>query len=155
MTEPDVAEVRQISRWSLAWRVLATLVLVVLLFNGSLRLEDSDWPFGPMSQYAFSPPANDTIEITRVYATLADGQRVEVPLRVETAGISRAEIEARIPFIVRDPSLLRTVGDGWTARNPARPGLVELFLVEDRTHLLRGRVQSTDQVTLADWRVTP
>lgn len=155
MTAPDVVEVRPAGRWSLTWRVLATLVLVVLLLNGSLRLEDRAWPFGPMSQYAFSPPANDTIEITRVYALLADGQRVEVPLRVETAAISRAEVEARIPYIERDPSLLRTVSDGWTARNPTRPRPVELFLVEDRTHLLRGRVQSTDQITLADWRVTP
>jgi hypothetical protein len=155
VTVPDVAEVRQISRWSLAWRVLATLVLVVLLLNGSLRLEDKAWPFGPMSQYAFSPPADDTVEITRVYALLADGERVEVPLRVETAAISRAEIEAWIPLITRDPSLLRTVSDGWTARNPTRPRPVELFLVTDRTHLLRGRVQSTDQVTLADWRVSP
>ena len=155
MIEPDVVEVRPVSRWSLTWRVLATLVLVVLLFNGSMRLEDKAWPFGPMSQYAFSPPANDTVEITRVYATLADGERIEVPLRVETAAISRAEIEARIPNITRDPSLLRTVSDGWTARNPTRPRIAELFLVKDRTHLLRGRVQSTDQVTLADWRVTP
>jgi hypothetical protein len=155
VTDPDVAEVRPITRWSLTWRVLATLVLVGLLLNGSLRLEDSAWPFGPMSQYAFSPPANDTIEITRVYALLADGRRVEVPLRVETAGISRAEIEARIPLIERDPSLLRTVGDGWTARNPTQPRLVELFLVEDRTQLLRGRVRSTDQQSLAEWEVTP
>ncbi|MGI3779818.1 MAG: hypothetical protein ACRYG2_03495, partial [Janthinobacterium lividum] len=88
-------------------------------------------------------------------ALLADGQRVEVPLRVETAAISRAEVEARIPYIERDPSLLRTVSDGWTARNPTRPRPVELFLVEDRTHLLRGRMQSMDQITLADWRVTP
>ena len=155
MTVPDVAEVRPAGRWSLAWRVLATLVLVVLLFNGSLRLEDKAWPFGPMSQYAFSPPADDTIAITRVYALLADGQRVEVPLRVETAGISRAEIEARIPSIERDPSLLRTVSDGWTARNPTGPRLTELFLVADRTHLLRGQVRSKDLVTLAEWRVTP
>ena len=149
------ADVRPVGRWSLTWRVLATLVLVVLLLNGSLRLEDKAWPFGPMSQYAFSPPADDTIAITRVYALLADGQRVEVPLRVETAGISRAEIEARIPSIERDPSLLRTVSDGWTARNPTGPRLVELFLVADRTHLLRGRVRSKDLVTLAEWRVTP
>jgi hypothetical protein len=155
VTDVGGVDVRPVGRWSLAWRVLATLVLVLLLLNGSLRLEDNAWPFGPMSQYAFSPSADDTIEITRVYALLADGQRVEVPLRVETAGISRAEIEARIPVIERDPSLLRTVGDGWTARNPTQPRLVELFLVEDRTHLLRGRVQSTDQVTLADWRVSP
>ena len=146
---------RPVSRWSLTWRVLATLVLVVLLLNGSLRLEGQGLALGPMSQYAFSPPGTTPSRSPACTPTLADGERIEVPLRVETAAISRAEIEARIPDITRDPSLLRTVSDGWTARNPTRPRIDELFLVKDRTHLLRGRVQSTDQVTLADWRVTP
>ena len=44
--------------------------------------------------------------ITRVEGLLADGRRIDLPLRVETAGISRAEIEARIPQITADPSLL-------------------------------------------------
>ena len=152
---PDVAEadVRPIGRWSLAWRVLASVALVVLLLNGSLRMGDDAWPFGPMSQYAFSPPADDTVVITRVDGLLVDGRRVELPLRVETAGISRAEIEARIPAIESDPSLLRAVSDGWAARNPTEPRLVELYLVQDETHLLRGRPTSTDEVTLAQWRV--
>jgi hypothetical protein len=150
---PDVADVRPLGRWSLTWRVLASVALVLLLLNGSLRLSDDAWPFGPMSQYAFSPPANDTVVITRVYGLLADGERVELPLRVETAGISRAEIEARIPEIERDPSLLRAVSDGWSARNPTRPRPVEVYLVQDETHLLRGRPTSTDQVPLTQWRV--
>lgn len=154
MTAPDV-DVRPIGRWSMTWRVLASGALVVLLLNGSLRMQDDAWPFGPMSQYAFSPRADDTIAVTRVYGLLADGRRVELPLQVETAGISRAEIEARIPAIERDPSLLRAVSDGWAARHPASPRPVELLLVSDETQLLRGRPTSTDQVPLAQWRVTP
>jgi hypothetical protein len=154
---PDVAEaeVRPIGRWSFAWRVLASVALVVLLVNGSLRMADDAWPFGPMSQYAFSPGEDDTVVVTRVHGLLADGRQVELPLRVETAGISRAEIEARIPAIEQDPSLLRAVSDGWTARNPTEPGPVEVFLVQDETHLHRGRPTSTEQVTLAHWRVVP
>jgi hypothetical protein len=153
----DVAlrDVRPAARWSLGWRVLAAVALVLLLLNGSLRMEDDAWPFGPMSQYAFSPPEDDTVVVTRVYGLLADGQRLELPLRVETAGISRAEIEARIPTIQRDPSLLRAVSDGWVARNPTRPAPRRLDLVQDETHLQRGRVVSTDQVTLATWTVRP
>ena len=151
----DAVDVRPVGRWALAWRVLAAVALVVLLLNGSLRMADSAWPFGPMSQYAFSPTADDTITITRVYGLLADGRRVELPLRVETAGISRAEIEARIPDIERDPSLLRAVSDGWAARHPAEPRPVEVFLVQDETHLHRGRTVSSDEVALARWRVRP
>jgi hypothetical protein len=159
MTKPGPvvgsADVRPVGRWSLAWRLLASVALVVLLLNGSLRLQDDAWPFGPMSQYAFSPPEDDTVVITRVYGLRADGERVELPLRVETAGISRAEIEARIPEIEREPSLLRAVSDGWTARNPASPPVRTVYLVQDRTHLQKGRVVSTDQVTLATWSVRP
>ena len=91
-----------------------------LLLNGSLRMSDDVWPFGPLSQYAFSPPPDATIVITRVEGRLADGRRIDLPLRVGTAGISRAEIEARIPAIVADPSLLRSVADGWTGATPER-----------------------------------
>ncbi len=147
------ADVRPVRGWALAWRVLASVALVLLLLNGSLRMHDDAWPFGPMSQYAFSPPEDDTIVITRVYGLRADGERVELPLRVETAGISRAEIEARIPEIQREPSLLRAVSDGWTARHPTAPGLRTVHLVQDRTHLQKGRVVSKDQVTLATWSV--
>ncbi len=154
-SEPGDLDVRPLARGSLAWRVLAAVALVVLLLNGSLRMQDDAWPFGPMSQYAFSPTADDTVVITRVYGLLADGRRVELPLRVETAGISRAEIEARIPELEADPSLLRAVSDGWTARHPTEPRPVEVFLVQDRTHLLRGREVSSDEVALAQWRVTP
>jgi hypothetical protein len=149
------ADVRPVGRWSLAWRVLATLVLVVLLLTGSLRLDDRAWPFAPMSQYAFFPGPDDTVVITRVYALLADGERVELPLRAGTAGIRRADVEARIPDIQKDPSLLRAVSDGWSVRNPTRPRPVELFLVQDETHLFKGRTVSTDEVPLVSWRVTP
>jgi hypothetical protein len=149
------ADVRPVGRWSLAWRVLATLVLVVLLLTGSLRLDDRAWPFAPMSQYAFFPGPDDTVVVTRVYALLADGERVELPLRAGTAGIRRADVEARIPDIQKDPSLLRAVSDGWSARNPTRPRPVEVFLVQDETHLVKGRTVSTDEVPLVQWQVTP
>ena len=117
--EPDV---RTIAKSSIAWRIAVAMVGIGLLLNGSLRMSDDVWPFGPLSQYAFSPPADATIVITRVEGRLADGRRIDLPLRVESAGISRAEIEARIPEITSDPSLLRSVVDGWTRRHPGEPG---------------------------------
>src|SRR4051812_11390759 len=156
VTGPDVdaRDVRPVSRWSLGWRVLASVALVLLLLNGSLRMSDDAWPFGPMSQYAFSPPADDTVVVTRAFGRLPDGQRVELALRVETSGISRAEIEAQIPAIERDPSLLRAVTDGWASRHPTQPRPVEVTIVQDETHLHRGRPVSSDQVTLTTWTVT-
>jgi hypothetical protein len=145
--------VRPISRLGLGWRVGVALIGVALLVNGSLRMSDDVWPIGPMSQYAFSPPADDTIVITRVEGALADGRRVELPLRVSTAGISRAEVEARIPAIQADPSLLRGVVDGWSSRHRAEPAVLQVWLVQDVTELSRGRPTGADRRELATWTV--
>lgn len=155
--EPDVVDVRPVSRSGLAWRVLAAVALVVLLVHGSTspRVTDDAWPLGPLSQYAFRPGPDDTVVITRTYGVMPDGARVELPLRVSTAGISRAEVEAQIPAFERDPSLLRAVSDGWGARHPEQARPVEVLLVQDRTRLHEGRPVSTDEVPLARWRVTP
>jgi len=125
-----------------------------LLLNGSLRMSDDVWPFGPLSQYAFSPPRDATIVITRVEGQLADGRRIDLPLRVGSAGISRAEIEARIPEIAADPSLLRSVVDGWTARHAREPAIRQVWLVQDEIHLGDGRRGPTQLVELASWEVS-
>lgn len=145
--------VRGISLASLAWRITATVLGIGLLLNGSLRMSDDAWPLGPLSQYAFSPPRDATIVITRVEGLLADGRRIDLPLRVETAGISRAEIEARIPQISADPSLLRSVTDGWTSRHSAEPPLLRVWLVQDQTRLVDGRVGPIRLVELAAWEL--
>ncbi len=141
------------ARGSITWRIAVALIGLALLVNGSLRMSDDVWPFGPMSQYAFSPPDDATIVITRVEGLLADGRRIDLPLRVGTAGISRAEIEARIPLITSDPSLLRTVADGWTARHASSPALRQLWLVQDETRLVDGREGPTRLIVLATWTV--
>ena len=116
---PVEQPVRPVTRGGLILRVVVAVLGIGLLLNGSLRMSDDVWPFGPLSQYAFSPPQDATIVITRVEGQLADGRRIDLPLRVGTAGISRAEIEARIPAIIADPSLLRSVADGWTGATGA------------------------------------
>jgi hypothetical protein len=145
--------VRGISRLSYTWRIAATVLGIGLLLNGSLRMSDDAWPFGPLSQYAFSPSGDSTIVITRVEGLLADGRRIDLTLRVETAGISRAEIEARISQISTDPSLLRSVADGWTTRHMTEPALLRVWLVQDQTLLIDGRVGRTRLVELATWEL--
>ena len=151
---PVEPRVRPIGRWALGWRIAVAVVGIALLLHGSLRGSDDLWPFGPLSQYAFSPPENTTIVITRVEGRLADGRRIDLPLRVSKAGISRAEIEARIPEITADPSLLRSVADGWTAPHPGQPRLEELWLIQDETRLVDGRKGATRLRELATWVVS-
>jgi hypothetical protein len=145
--------VRSLGTWSVTWRVVVALLGVLLLLNGSLRMSDDVWPFGPLSQYAFSPSDDDTIVITRVEGLLADGRRIDLPLQVESTGIGRAEVEARIPQIKADPSLLRAVAEGWSSRHPGEPALQQVWLVQDETRLVDGRKGPTTLVELATWRV--
>ena len=115
---------------------------------------DGVWPFGPLSQYAFSPPPDATIVITRVEGQLADGHRIDLPLRVGTAGISRAEIEARIPAIVLDPSLLRVVADGWSGAESPRAGAGAAVACPGRDPAGgRGHRGPTRLVEIASWTV--
>jgi hypothetical protein len=145
--------VRPLGTGSKVWRVVVALLGIALLVNGSLRMSDDVWPFGPMSQYAFSPSDGDAIVITRVEGLLADGRRIDLPLRVETAGIGRAEVEARIPQIKADPSLLSSIGQGWASRHSEEPALRQVWLVQDETRLVQGRKGPTTLVELATWRV--
>lgn len=140
--------------WSAVWRIGVTLAGIALLLNGSLRMSDDAWPFGPLSQYAFSPQPDDTVVITRVEGRLADGRRIDLPLRVGVSGISRAEIEARIPAIEADPSLLAGVAAGWERQHPRQPAVRELWLVQDVTTVEQGRRGGSTSVELAHWVVS-
>ncbi len=135
-------------------RVLVAVVGIGLLINGSVRASDDAWPFGPMSQYAMSVPDDASITYTRITAQTDAGTTVDVPLNIEGAGVARAEIEARTGEIVKDPSLLQQVADGWARKHPDKPKYVKLELIRDTTQLVQGRVEGppTPEV-LATWQV--
>jgi hypothetical protein len=135
-------------------RVLVAVVGIGLLINGSVRATDDAWPFGPMSQYAMSVPDDAAITYTRISARTDAGTTVDVPLNIEGAGVARAEIEARTGEIVKNPSLLQQVADGWAKKHPDQPKYVKLELIRDTTQLVDGRVDGppTSEV-LATWQV--
>ncbi|GAA0959422.1 hypothetical protein GCM10009554_73060 [Kribbella koreensis] len=137
-----------------AVRVVVALAGIGLLINGSVRASDDAWPFGPMSQYAGSVADDASITYTRITAQTDAGTTVDVPLNIEGAGVARAEIEARTGEIVKDPSLLQAVADGWARKHPDKPKYVKLELIRDTTTLVKGRVvgDPTPEV-LATWQV--
>jgi len=135
-------------------RVLVSVAGIALLVHGSARGTDDLWPFGPMSQYAMSVPDDAAITYTRVSAVTDAGTTVDVPLNIEGAGVARAEIEARTGEIVKDPSLLQQVADGWAKKHPDKPKYVKLELIRDTTQLVEGRVEGPPKSeVLATWQV--
>jgi hypothetical protein len=145
---------RLLGRRGRAVRVAVSLIGIALLVNGSVRGSDDLWPFGPMSQYSMVVADDESIIFTRISAVTDAGTMVDVPLNIEGAGVARAEIEARAGEIVKDPSLLQQVADGWARKHPDKPKYVKLELIRDTTQLVKGRVEGppTSQV-LATWEV--
>ena len=154
MTDVTTGDGLRLGRVGKTVRVVVAVAGIVLLVNGSVRMSDDVWPFGPMSQYAMTVPDDASITFTRIQAQTDAGTSVDVPLNIEGAGVARAEIEARTGEIVKDPSLLQQVADGWARKHPDKPKYVKLELIRDTTQLVEGRVDGPPKAeVMATWQV--
>jgi hypothetical protein len=134
-----------------AARVVAALVIVVLTFAGTLAGNDFWFPFAPFQMFAIADDPNRPIMVLRTDGIDATGRRIVLDER--NAGVRRAEIEAQIDRFKADPSLLRSVQDAYAARNPGRPPLVEVDIVEVQHHLRDAQPTGViTEVVLARWK---
>jgi hypothetical protein len=134
-----------------AARVVAALVVVVLTFAGTLAGNDFWFPFAPFQMFAIADDPNRPIMVLRTDGIDATGRRIVLDER--NAGVRRAEIEAQIDRFKADPSLLRSVQDAYAARNPGRPPLVEVDIVEVQHHLRDAQPTGViTEVVLARWK---
>lgn len=141
----------RVTRWGGVTRVAVTLVVLALTVAGTLFGSDIDFPFAPFQQFATADKPNEPILVLRTDGVDTTGRRIELDER--NAGVRRAEIEAQIDRFRADPSLLRSVQDAYAARNPGRPPLVEVDVVEVQHHLRHA--QPTGEITevvLARWK---
>lgn len=88
----------RLSRAGLAWRAAVTLAVVGLAVDGSVRGNDVQWPFAPMSQFAFGVDLDGQIRSTFVEADTTAGTTVRVPLTAGGVGLGRAE--GQLPRLV-------------------------------------------------------
>jgi hypothetical protein len=149
----DVVPVRRLSRVSLTWRVVVLVLGTLLVARGTLFGNDVDWPFGPMSQYAFRVGRDDAIRSTFLEARAADGSVAQIPITPSNLGIARAQIEGQQPAIVRDPHLLAALAASYHRLHPGEPALTQLWLGEHVTTLRNGRDAGHSVDTLVGWPV--
>jgi hypothetical protein len=132
-------------------RIAATLIFGALTLGGTFWGSDNHFPFAPFRQFSNADDPNAPVLVLRTDGVDATGRRIDLDER--NAGVRRAEIEAQIERFKADPSLLRSVQDAYAARNPAKPPLVEVDIVEVQHHLRNA--QPTGEITevvLARWR---
>jgi hypothetical protein len=134
-----------------AWRSAVLVIGTVLVVWGTLFGNDVDWPFGPMSQFAFRVGRDDAIRSTFLEARAANGHAMVVPITVRNLGIARAEIEGQQNAIIREPQLLGDLASSYHRLHPTEPPLTQLWLRERVTVLRNGRDAGQHLDTLVAW----
>lgn len=138
------------SPYAMLWRLAATAAVVTMVCLGTWVGRDEWWPFGPMSQYAFSVKNNGVINSLTMDALTVDGEVVRVPLSKEKIGIERAEIEGQAARIIARPELLQDIAVLHRRRLPHEPAYTEIWLRNRSTQIGTGNATIG---TLASWKV--
>jgi hypothetical protein len=150
---PDLAD-GGLSRRGRAVRSVAAVVFIGLAAYGSVRGHDAMFPFGPMSQYDQYVPPDGTVGSITVWADTTAATRIKVPLDAAGVGVKRADIEAQLPKILADPSLLRTISTAQRRLHPKQPQYVRLFVIDTVTQLHDREPVGVTSRTLLTWDVT-
>jgi hypothetical protein len=150
-----MGDVRRLSRAQLSWRVTVAALGVALVARGSLVGSDVQWPFAPMSQFAFAVSPQGTIRSNYVEADTSAGTTVRVPLDAAGVGLRRAEVEGQLGRFVADPALLGSIAQAATALHPEWPRYVRLRLMQQVTPLNNGKTTSPYVTILASYDVPP
>ena len=144
----------RLGRRARLWRSLAGAAAVGALCCTSAYGSNDDFPFGPMTQFAFSVK-NDGGVIGSYWLEADTAAGTHVPLSFDAVGtgMKRAEIEGQMPRIVRDPSLLQGIADGQRRLHPDEPRLTRIYVVREIKKLEHGRVVSTTRQNRVVWDV--
>ncbi|MEU7873255.1 hypothetical protein [Dactylosporangium sp. NPDC049140] len=126
-------------------RIVAALVFGALTLAGTFWGDDTVFPFAPFRMFSTADDPNEPVLVLRTDGIDTTGRKFE--LNEDNAGVRRAEIEAQIDRFKADPALLHSVQESFAARNPGRPPLVEVDIVEVQHHL--HNAQPTGEITEA------
>ena len=143
-----------LSTASVAWRLVAVVVCLVVLTIAQLTDTDDFFPLSRLSQYALAPGREGVVKSTYIMADTTDGEQVRVPLNATGVGIGRAEIEGQLARIIDDPSLLQAIANAWAQLHPDQRQYQRLYLKRDVYQLVDGEpAGDRETLELAVWEV--
>jgi hypothetical protein len=144
-----------LTRRGVTWRAVVTVAALGGLVYGSVAGSNKDFPFGPMTQYAFYVDPNGVVASTTVWADTTAGTHVKVVLGGHGVGVKRADIEHQLREIVADPELLRPIATAQQRLHPDQPQYTRLYVMQ-RIYPLHNREPGEPyDKTLVTWAVTP
>jgi hypothetical protein len=132
-------------------RLLVAFVVFGLLFLGTVRGQDDDFPFGPFRMYATRQSLDGTTVWYGIDGVTEDGRAMFLP--GTTYGMRRAELEGQVRRFVAEPRLLGELATAYARRGPGSPPLVEIRLIKHEQRLSGGRPvgERRDEV-VATWQ---
>lgn len=152
-TAPDECAARGLPAWGRLWRSVAAVAGIVLIIHGTATGTDDDFPFAPMSMFAFRTDPNGFIDSNYLEATTDRGERIRVNMSNSGVGMSRAQLEGQLYKVISDPSLLQILADTQHRNAPAAPHFVHIYVMRDRTVLKDGIADHAVTEQLAEWTV--
>jgi len=134
-------------------RMLALLVVTGLFLAGTVAGTDNWWPFGPWRMYATStPPSGSVYSLAIQVRQGADPTWRNANLTPTSIGLTRAEVEGRMPRLTADPGMLATLARSHSRLRPKEPPWSAVRVVRNEALLAGGT--PTGQVrsqTLITW----
>jgi hypothetical protein len=146
-------EVIRLPAFARGWRVLLLLLLAALFLAGTAVGQDDWWPFGPWRMYATStPPSGSVYSLAIQVREGADPNWRNANLTPTSIGLTRAEVEGRVPQLTADPDILGTLAHSHARLRPKEPAWVAVRVVRNEALLSdgapTGQIRTT---TVASW----
>jgi hypothetical protein len=134
-----------------AWRLGVVVVVFGLIVLGAFRGSDHDFPFGPFRMYATSGRSTGAVR-TAALVGVIDGR--PFPIRAESLGIRRAELEGQYDRFRAEPRVLAALARHYQEEQGR--SLDELRLVQRVRRVVDGRrVGRSFGEVLVVWRRSP
>ena len=135
------------------WRVGFLLVTASLFLAGTAVGTDNWWPFGPWRMYSTStPPSGSVYSLAIQVREGNDPIWRNANLNPTSIGLTRAEVEGRVPQMTADPDILGTLARSHSRLRPRQAPWVAVRVVRNEALLSggapTGQVRST---TVVSW----
>lgn len=149
---PAGEDVLTLSAAGRAWRTALLLVLGAMFLLGSTVGQDDWWPFSPWRMFSTSTPPSGAVIAMSIEMRTATTDWDRAPLNPRSVGLSRAEVEGRVPKLTERPEMLGTLAETHARLHPDDPPWTGVRVVRNETVLLdRKPTGEVREIVIAEW----